>query len=490
MRKKGDIVYINKKPYTLGDMIGGGVQGYVFNIENLPKYVIKIFNTNSMSDNDIKHLRHRLEWLKTSLSNTELKHKLALPKGLLDDDLGYVMAKADHHDSVNSYIDMGESDPKEWLLTQYKLKRRYQIIVSLFQSLREVHLNGLIFTDLSPSNVLVHKKENQIVFIDTDNLRNKKEKYLSVLGTPGYMAPEIYRVVDESFMKRAKISPSIISGSGAISVDTDIFSAAVIAFELLTLQHPFIGDSIEEGTAENEEAALRCETDFIHKFGTQNISTRQLSPYYEKLTTMNIRTLFERTFINGKNMPKERPTDLDFLESFHRGLDLIVPCPHCGFENIEFEHAPYECVFCTKLIDPHPTLVIEVEYKETSKETLINKITNSEVFEEIKVLNSNIRHEISRIVLENDKVKSLFLRHFEENENRSETYAQVKVVDGREAKFSVNSKHFKDPQLIHKINKRRIPLDTDKGFPMYEYDIIIESKTSNVSDFRIVASFL
>ena len=34
----------------------------------------------------------------------------------------------------------------------------------------ELHLAGLVFTDLSPNNVMVHKTQNQIVFIDTKNL--------------------------------------------------------------------------------------------------------------------------------------------------------------------------------------------------------------------------------------------------------------------------------------------------------------------------------
>ena len=46
------------------------------------------------------------------------------------------------------------------------LKKRYQIIVNLFDALRKIHLAGLIFTDLSPNNIMVHKKQNQIVFID------------------------------------------------------------------------------------------------------------------------------------------------------------------------------------------------------------------------------------------------------------------------------------------------------------------------------------
>ena len=490
MIKPGDTVYINGKPYVLGEKIGGGIQGNVFNVVDYPKHVIKVINESSLSRDEILSIRKRLEWLKNDIGNTDLKQKLSLPKGLLDHNLGYVMVKADNHDNLNHYFSIKTDDINDWIINNYKLRKRYQIIVSIFQALREIHLSGLIFTDLSPSNILVHKDKNQMVFIDTDNLRNRKDKYISVLGTPGYMAPEIYHSVDQSLISKSGINSSIFSKSGAISIDSDIFSAAIIAFQLITLQHPFIGDEIENGPADFEDKAMMCETDFIFKENTANTSTVHLTPYYNLLTTEHVRELFSRTFVNGKTSPKDRPTDHEFLEGFQKALDLIVSCPHCGFENIENMHVPYNCSFCNQIIQPHPTLSVLLDFKEQNIATLINGIAQMNILDKSEYTNQDYKKEISRIVLENDKVKSLYLRHFEENVNRSQVFAQVKVINNEEVEFNVSREHFKHPQLINKKNNTRIPLDKGKRFLINDYDILLDSKLSSASNFNIIVSFI
>ena len=77
------------------------------------------------------------------------------------------------------------------------------------------------------------------------------------------MAPEVYRKPDAKLVKENNIDPKILSNSGRITTDSDVFSAAVIAFQLLTLWHPFIGDEIEEGTPDDETRALEIKTDYI-----------------------------------------------------------------------------------------------------------------------------------------------------------------------------------------------------------------------------------
>ena len=200
MKRTGDKVLINGHEYELGEKIGGGLEGSVFVSKDRPEYVIKLINTTKMGDRAKQELREHLMWLKNTIgANAELKNKLAIPKALVEgDDVGYIMYRATEHDGLKTYMTfpMEMSAFEKWYKENYKLKKRLQIASFLFNALELIHISGLLFTDLSPNNIMVSKNKNSLVFIDTDNMRRKRDAYLSVVGTDGYMAPEIYIVLN------------------------------------------------------------------------------------------------------------------------------------------------------------------------------------------------------------------------------------------------------------------------------------------------------
>ena len=67
------------------------------------------------------------------------------------------------NDNLKKYITPPTEDGMfdEWYKKDFTFKKRYQIIVNLFDALRKIHLAGLIFTDLSPNNIMVHRTQNQ-----------------------------------------------------------------------------------------------------------------------------------------------------------------------------------------------------------------------------------------------------------------------------------------------------------------------------------------
>lgn len=504
MINEGDKVLINGKEYTLGARLGGGLEGNIFNVEGLPKHVIKLINDDKMTrvqrDDTYKHLK----WLYNLGSrNKAISQVFTVPKALLDDHLGYIMLKANEHDNLKKYLDIPEdmSEFEEWYKTEFTLKRRYQIIVNLFSSLRMLHLAGLVFTDLSPNNIMVHKKQNQIVFIDTDNTRNRMDAYLGVLGTPGYMAPEVYRKPDLKLAKDNNIDPKVLSNCGRITPDSDIFSAAVIAFQLLTLQHPFIGDEVEEGEPELEEAALEIRTDYIFKQGTSNTSTMNLVPQFEKLTTPKIRELFYQTFVTGKSNPSLRPTDEDFLEAFQNALDLIVECPNCGFSRLYSFDEENECINCGETIGPKIVMVMYNHFKGLKRDELINSIGD---FQELDINLENLKDEngkdpdnffeVSRIILEpgEQNAKYLYLRHFETNTDRSKLYAKITLSDSENSlKVEILNDAFKNPYLVEKRTSTHIALGNGKENIQYDrYGIIFDSKKQGNGYLQIFCKFI
>ena len=505
MVNEGNKVLINGKEYTLGTRLGGGLEGSIFNVEGLPNHVIKIINDTKMSKLQRNETYNHLKWLYNLGSrNKDIRQVLTVPKALLDDQLGYIMLKASEHDNLEKYLEVPEdvtTDFDEWYKKRYTLKKRYQIIVNLFNSLRTLHLSGLVFTDLSPNNIMVHKTQNQIVFIDTDNTRNRMDSYLGVLGTPGYMAPEIYRKPDLNLAKSCGINPKILSNCGRITPESDIFSAAVIAFQLITLQHPFIGDEIEEGEPELEEEALAIKTDYIMKEGTSNTSSRNLVPQFEKLTTPKIRELFYKTFVDGKSNPALRPTDEEFLEAFQNALDLIVECPNCGYSRLYSFEEKNECINCENIIGPKVVLIMYNVFKDMKRDELINSIGD---FPKLSVNLDNLKDmdgnepvnffEISRIILEpgEKNAKYLYLRHFEENTDRSKPYARITLSENEESlKVEILNNAFQNPYLIKKKTMTHISLESERENIQYDkYGILFDSKKQGKGLLQIFCKFI
>lgn len=104
-----------------------------------------------------------------------------------------------------------------------------QILIDMAVGLSNVHESGYIHLDFKPENILV-SRNGAVWLIDFDTalpLPEKPVKLSKNPGTPGYMAPEQ--------LKR-----------DGIDARTDIFSYGVTAYELLTSQKPFPGDTPQE----------------------------------------------------------------------------------------------------------------------------------------------------------------------------------------------------------------------------------------------------
>jgi serine/threonine protein kinase len=142
--------------------------------------------------------------------------------------------------------------------------------------------------------------------IDIDNIYIAGRGTSAVLGTPRYIAPEV--------INRGR-NPDIFS---------DNYSLAVILFELLRIGHPYVGEEVEDGTPEDEEAAYAGEKDYVAADEKNMLS--------EELTfTDNLKELFRRCFITGKENRMERPSAKEFELALLDACNKVVKCPSCGF---------------------------------------------------------------------------------------------------------------------------------------------------------------
>jgi len=153
-----------------------------------------------------------------------------------------VLSRLNQSEYVVGYVEHGKMEGTLYMLMDYveaeNLKMLFarhdpvltenvaQILIDMALGLADVHESGYMHLDFKPENVLV-SRNGGVRLIDFDiaqPIPEKPKKLSKNPGTPAYMAPEQ--------LQRKPIDPRV-----------DIFAYGVAAYELLTNQKPFPGES-------------------------------------------------------------------------------------------------------------------------------------------------------------------------------------------------------------------------------------------------------
>jgi|ERR1044071_566818 serine/threonine-protein kinase len=157
-----------------------------------------------------------------------------------------ILSRIHAHKGVIGYVEHGKIDGQLYLLMEYieaeNLKDLYtsrdpvllenvaQILIDMSLGLQHVHESGYMHLDFKPENVLI-TRNGGVRLVDFDLAQPIPEKATKMSkknpGTPAYMAPE--QLLGQPISHRV-----------------DIFSFGVTAYELLTSQKPFPGETPAE----------------------------------------------------------------------------------------------------------------------------------------------------------------------------------------------------------------------------------------------------
>lgn len=330
--------------FRLSDEIGKGGQGIVFKTQ-YPDILLKICNKAWSS-------HKQTEWLdKICLLMTQNLHGLhiAYPIALVKKPrAGYVMKLMDGLHPLSDLMEQWTNQGVESYAPAGGLLRRLKILAKLARSLAELHGRGLAYGDLSPNNIFISQdiQYDEVWLIDCDNISALSRLSQQKIHTPDYGAPEIMR--DES----------------GINSYTDSWSFAVIAYRLLTGNHPLKGDFVMN-SVDFEEKALRGEIAWINDKEDDGNRTSFGLPC-DLVCDKYLQALFHRCFEIGLNEPAERPTMAEWAEIFENAVFHTAFCDECQNTFI----ANKQCLFCDTPQAVGLDFVLFTEYQFIPKEIL------------------------------------------------------------------------------------------------------------------------
>ena len=343
-----------------GEMLGQGGQGIVFRTKD-PDVAVKLVTDEYGKPVNNKALIQRYSKRLKNIRLLPLPFNLhlAYPVALLKDKVGYVMQLLSDMTPFTCFWLDGKGADKisfedipDWLgkmpkdeakkiihyLNTGGLRRRLTALYKCASILARLHGNGFVYGDISPSNVYISNDVSfsEVWLIDADNLRFEVESGGSGVYTPVYGAPELVQGLDIS---RAR---------------TDCHSFAVMAFYILTMIHPFIGDLVENGEncdwadetfegGDPEEKAYAGYFPWVDDEEDKSNSTTAGLP--RKLVLTNkLMGLFQETFGVGRTHFWKRPTIYHWPEALAQAADTAIVCSNCKmsfFLDIDGERCPY-----------------------------------------------------------------------------------------------------------------------------------------------------
>jgi serine/threonine protein kinase len=285
---------------------------------------------------------------------------LAVPAALLRDNAGYVMQLLSDMVPFSSFWLNGKTagqiqptDIPEWLggvpesearkiVHYYKtggLRRRLTALYKCAAILARLHGNGLVYGDISPLNAYISEDHyrTEVWLIDADNLRFEIASGGSGVYTPQYGAPEL------------------VNGRDGGRPVSDCHAFAVMAFYMLTMVHPFIGDYVTRGgemdwaddSAEDEsldEKAYSGEIPWIED-EKDDLNRLEVGGLRGLLTiTPELHNLFQKTLGDGRTSPWKRPAIYHWPIALAEAADRTILCASCRmswYVDIGAETCPY-----------------------------------------------------------------------------------------------------------------------------------------------------
>lgn len=263
---------------------------------------------------------------------------ISRPLNLLEQpDVGYSMELLDGMMPVKRLaVPPADADMLDWYAATGGQARRLRVLARTADALAELHTRGLVYSDPSPDNVLVSEdsRYTEVRLVDVDFLQSESV-VLESAATPGYAAPEVF------------------SQRSGVTGTSDAFAFAVIAFEVLTLTHPFLGDQVHHGEVAMLDRAYSGELPWIDDEDDPSNRSSYGLPRAAILLG-KLADCARSAFMAGIRQPKRRPSVGEWRTALHAAADMLLACAACGRDmNARLPSCPW-----CGTVAPHPLIAV------------------------------------------------------------------------------------------------------------------------------------
>lgn len=281
------------------------------------------------------------------------EHLFAWPNGLVvQPSLGIRMRRISGQRPLSSFVNykfrmarLSEQERGTW--------RGYaETAAKVARLMRRLHNLGLCHSDLSENNIFLNPSTSDVTLLDCDGLVVPQFLPPAVVGTKGYMAPEIWA---------RNASPSI---------QTDLHALAVIIYRMLLIRDPLFGPKVHDPDATTDDLMLYGEQAlFIEHPDDHSNRPRGLKPTIAS-TGPELERLFLQAFVSGLHYPERRPSAAHWERGLVRTLDRLIPCsnPRCEFKVFAVLDAWPRCSWCGTALSTFTTLPLLHLYKRVGKD--------------------------------------------------------------------------------------------------------------------------
>lgn len=319
------------RPLPLVRLIGKGGQAEVWASEG--RIAVKLMHARG--PRSASRVRSRIGVVRRlNLDGVPISRPLDL---LEQPDVGYSMELLDGMMPVKRLaVPPTDSDMLDWHTSTGGQVRRLRVLARAAGALAELHARGLVYSDPSPDNVLISEdgRYTEVRLVDVDFLQSESV-VLESAATPGYAAPEV-------FTQRSGVTGT-----------SDAFAFAVIAFEVLTLTHPFLGDQVHHGEVDMLDRAYSGELPWIDDDADPSNRSSYGLPR-DAILLGKLSDCARSAFTAGIRHPKRRPSVGEWRTALHAAADMLLACATCGRDmNARLPSCPW-----CRTAAPHPLVAV------------------------------------------------------------------------------------------------------------------------------------
>lgn len=329
----------NGKRLVLGQQLGSGGEATVYELQNEPSSVAKIYHQGKCPpaeklrlmaanppDDPTRNQGHvSIAWMTDILFNGHRK------------PVGYVMPKISGAIPIHRLYHPRTRRDNYIGFTWHYLHRTARNLAS---AVAAIHAKGYVIGDLNESNILVQPTA-MVSLVDTDSFQVRNPRgntFRCSVGKPEYIAPEIQGKRLSSFDR---------------SEDHDCFALSVLIFLLLMEgNHPF------RGSGDPPEIERRIQRGlFPYSPGKQaGLNPPPLSLPFDVLF-LEIQRYFAQCFIEGHRIPSRRPRARDWAHILKKAESELQQCTRNSHHL--YLRTQSRCTWCerTKIMqgkDPFP----------------------------------------------------------------------------------------------------------------------------------------